>query len=103
MEVGAGAAGEEILVDFLERDAWVEVDVVLLQLGALQDEHGHELAEEFTHGVHALLACVHVAEGVAHGEEGCLHSPGVGRVVHLDVALTYVADGDDGGGGLEGV
>ena len=103
LEVCASATREEILVDFLEGDAGVEVDVVLLQLGALQNEFGHELAEDLSHGVHAGLTCVHVAEGVAHGEEDSLHSPSVGRVVYLDVALTYVRHGDDSGGGLEGV
>ena len=46
MEEGACAAGEEILVDFLKGDAWVEVDVLLLLLGLFEDELGHELAEE---------------------------------------------------------
>ena len=40
---------------------------------------------------------------MAHGEEDGFYSASVGRVVHLDVALADVADGDDGGGGLEGV
>jgi len=101
LEVGARAAGEEILVDFLEGDAWVEVDVVLLLLCFFEDEFAHELAEEFAHGVHARLSGGHVAEGVAHGEEHCLYAASVGRVVHLDVALGDVGDGDDGGGGLE--
>ena len=40
---------------------------------------------------------------MAHGEEDSLYTTSVGRVVYLDVALTYVRHGDDGGGGLEGV
>ena len=101
LEVGARAAGEEVLVDFLKGDAWVEVDVVLLLFCFFEDEHGHELAEEFAHGVHARLSGGHVTEGVAHGEEDCLYSSGVGTVVYFDVALADVRYGDNGGGGLE--
>lgn len=101
LEIGTGAAGEEILVNFLEGDAWVEVDVMLLLLGLFKDEFAHELAEQLAHGIHARLACGHVAEGVAHGEEYCLYAARVGTVVHFDVTLADVRHGDDGGGGLE--
>ena len=101
LKEGTGAAGEEILVDFLEGDSRVEVDVVLLLLCLFEDEHAHELAEKFAHGVHTLLASGHVAEGVAHGEENSLYAARVGTVVHLDVTLGDVRHGDDGGGGLE--
>lgn len=73
----------------------------MLLLGTFEDELAHELAEQLAHDVHARLACGHGAEGVAHGEEHSLYSARVGRVVHLDVALGDVGDGDDGGGGLE--
>ena len=101
MEIGARAAGEKVLVDFLEGDAWVEVDAVLFKAGLFEDEFAHELAEKLAHGVHARLACGHVVEGVTHGEEDGLDAARVGRVVHFDVALADVADGDDGRGGLE--
>ena len=38
---------------------------------------------------------------MAHGEEDRLHSSSVRTVVHLDIALTDVADGNDRRGGLQ--
>jgi len=101
LEIGARAAGEEVLVDFLKGDAWVEVNVVLFLFCFFQNRFAHELAEEFAHGVHARLSGGHVAEGVAHGEENRFDSSGVGTVVYFDVALADVRHGDDGDGGLE--
>lgn len=74
---------------------------MLLLLRLFEDELAHKLAEQLAHGVHALLACCHVIDGVAHGEEDRLHSSSVRTVVHLDIALAYVADSDDSRGGLQ--
>lgn len=87
LEVCAGAAGEEVAVDFLELYSWVEVEVLLLDAGLLEDELGHELTEEFAHGVHAGLAGGHIVDWVAHGEEDRLHTAGVGGVVEFGVAV----------------
>lgn len=89
------------MVDFLKGDARVEEDVVLLLLRLFEDELAHKLTEQLAHGVHARLACFHIEEGVSHGEEDRLHAARVRTVVHLDVALTDVANGDNGGGGLQ--
>ena len=48
-----------------------------------------------------LLACYHVINGVAHCEEYRLYPLGVRAVVHLDMALADIADGNDCRGGLE--
>lgn len=74
---------------------------MLLLLRLFKDELAHKLSEQLAHGVHALLACCHVIDGVAHGEEDRLHSSSVRTVVHLDIALAYVADSDDSRGGLQ--
>ena len=73
---------------------------MLLLLRLFEDELAHKLAEQLAHGVHALLACCHVIDGVAHCEEDRLHSSSVRTVVHLDIALAYVADSYDSRGGL---
>ena len=92
LEESTGTAREEVLVDFLKGDTRVEIDIMLLLLRLFKDELAHKLPEQLAHGVHALLACCHVIDGMAHGEEHCLHSSSVRTVVHLDIALAYVAD-----------
>ena len=37
-------------------------------------EYRHELSEELPHDIHALLACLHIIEGVPHGQKDRLHS-----------------------------
>ena len=60
LEVCAGASAEEVSVNLVERYSRVEVDAVLLQLGFLQDQLRHVLAEEFAQGLHAACPCRHV-------------------------------------------
>ena len=43
----------------------------------LLNEHRHELSEQLSHDVHALLSCDHVINGMAHSEEHRLHPSGV--------------------------
>ena len=84
----------EILVYFQERDLRVEVDMFFLALRFLLDEHKHELPEQLTHGVHALLTSLHIVKGMAHDEEHRLHSSGVRCGVQLRIALGNIRDGN---------
>ena len=81
LEVCAGAAREEVSVNFVERYPRVEVDAMVLQLGFLQNQQRYELAEELAQGLHAACPCRHVVNLVALGEEHSLHPTGAGRVV----------------------
>ena len=97
LEVGTSTAGEEILIDFLERDSLVEVDIVLLQASLFQDQDRHVLAEQLAHRIHTSFAGGHVIDGVTHCKEDCLHSTGLRGVVQLGETLGNVADTDEGG------
>ena len=59
------------------------------------------IEDERADGVHAQLACSHVVDGVAYGEENRLYASSVRTIVHLDITLTDVADGNDSRGGLQ--
>ena len=96
LEVGTCTAGEEILIDFLERYTLVEVNILLLQASLFQDQDRHVLAEQFSHDIHASLAGGHVTYGVTHCEEDSLHAAGLRGVVQLGEALGYVADTYEG-------
>ena len=65
MEVSAGTSAEEVSVNLVERYPRVEVDAVLLQLGFLQYQQRHVLAEELAQGFHAVCPCRHVVNLVA--------------------------------------
>jgi hypothetical protein len=54
------------------------------------NEEGHELAEEFAHGVHTLLAGGHVIEGMAHRQEDGLHPSGVMGEVLFGAAYNQI-------------
>ena len=69
LEVSTGASAEEVSVNLVERYPWVEVDAVLLQLGFLQDQQRHVLAEELAQGFHAACPCRHVVNLVALCQE----------------------------------
>ena len=56
---------------------------MLLQLGFLQDQQRHILAEELAQGPHAACPCRHVVNLVALCQKHGLHPTGVGRVVQL--------------------
>lgn len=77
--------------------------MMLLDPCLLLDENRHELTEEFPHGVHALLACLHIIEGVPHGHEDRLHSSSVRCGVELCVTLSNVTDSDEIDCRLKGV
>lgn len=65
LEVSAGTSAEEVAVNLVERYPRVEVDTVLFQLGFLQDQQRHVLAEELAQGLHAACPCRHVVNLVA--------------------------------------
>lgn len=65
------------------------------------DEHRHELPEQLTHGVHALLTSLHVVKGMAHGEEHRFHSSSVRCGVQFRIALGNIRDGNEVGSGLK--
>lgn len=94
LEEGTGTSRKEILVYFLERDTRVEVDMLFLNSRFLLDEHRHELPEQLTHGVHALLTSLHIVKSMSHGEEHRLHSSGVRCGVQLRIALGNIRDGN---------
>ena len=79
----------------------VEVDMFFLALRFLLDEHKHELPEQLTHGVHALLTSLHIVKGMAHDEEHCLHYSSVRCVVKFRIALGNIRDGNEVGSGLK--
>ena len=60
---------EEVSVNLVERYPRVEIDAVLLQLGFLQDQQRHVLAEELAQGLHAARPCRHVVNLVALCQE----------------------------------
>ena len=66
-------------------------------------EHRHELTEELPHDIHALLSCLHIIEGVPHGQKDRLHSSSVRCGVELCVTLSDVTDSDEIGCRLKGV
>ena len=97
LEVSASAAAEEVSVNLVERYPRVEVDALLLQLGFLQNQQRHVLAEELAQGLHAACPCRHVVNLVALCQEHGLHPTGMGRVVQLGKAIGDVADAHEGG------
>ena len=66
-------------------------------------EHRHELSEQFPHDIHALLSCLHIIEGVPHGQKDRLHSSSVRCGVELRVTLGDITDSDKVGSGLKAV
>lgn len=60
LKIRAGTSAEEVSVNLVERYPRVEVDTVLLQLGLLQDQQRHVLAEELAQGFHAAGTSRHV-------------------------------------------
>ena len=69
----------------------------------LQNEDRHELPEELTHGVHALLPRLHVVHFVSHRQEHRLHPSGVRCDVQFRITLRYVRHTDEVRSGLHDV
>ena len=97
LKISAGTPAEEVSVNLVERYPRGEIDAVLLQLGFLQYQQQHVLAEELAQGFHVACLCRHVVNLVALRQEHCLHPTGVGRVVQLCKAIGDVADAHEGG------
>ena len=71
-------------------DTRVEVDVLFFDSRFLLYEHRHELSEQLSHDIHALLSCLHIIKGMSHGQKDRLHSSSVRCGVELRVTLSDV-------------
>lgn len=103
LEISASASRSKVAVNFSERDARVKIDAVLFQLRLLENEFAHELAEQLSHRVHALLPCGHVIESMTHGEEDRLDTTSARRVIQFCVTARDVADAHESDRGLHGL
>ena len=97
LKISAGAAGEKVTVNLVERDTGVDVNAIFFEPRFLQNKLRGELPEQFAHGFHALGASFHIFGSVAHGEENSFDSPCPRRVIEFRVAVGDVADAHESG------
>ena len=95
IEIGAGASGEEIAVDFVEGNPIGDELTVELETVALPDDARDELPEEFSENPETLLAASHIAVGMPHREEYCMHALFVRSIGEFDISFGRIGSADE--------